>query len=81
MKKDAYSMNRDLDPNKSYYHLKIINKLFREAERVAWAQVSQKPEVRALTEEARKLKVRQRRKLEQTKTYQDSINPLLNIYK
>ncbi len=81
MKKDAYTMNSDLDPNKSYYHLKIINKLFREAERVAWAQVSQKPEVRALIEEARKLKVRQRRKLEQTKTYQDSINPLLNIYK
>ena len=34
MKKDAYSMNRDLDPNKSYYHLKIINKLFREAAEV-----------------------------------------------
>jgi len=81
MKADARKGNRDLDPDKTYYHLKIISKLFRDAERKAWASISRDPAVEELINERRNKKIRQYRKLEKTKRYNDSIDPLLNIYR
>ena len=81
MKADARKGNRDLDPDKSYYHLKIISKLFRDAEALAWSSISRDPAVEELINNRKGMKIRQRRKLEKTKTYNDSIDPLLNLYK
>ena len=81
MKADARKGNRDLDPDKSYHHLKIISKLFRDAEALAWSSISRDPAVEELINKRKSMKIRQRRKLEKTKTYNDSIDPLLNLYK
>ena len=81
MKADARKGNRDLDPDKSYYHLKIISKLFRDAEKRAWASISRDPAVEELINKRKSMKIREIKKLKKTRTYNDSIDPLLNLYK
>ena len=60
MKADARKGNRDLDPDKSYYHLKIISKLFRDAEALAWSSISRDPAVEELINNRKGMKIRQR---------------------
>jgi len=81
MKADARKGNRDLDPDNSYYHLKIISKLFRDAEKRAWASISRDPAVEELINKRKSMKIREIKKLKKTRTYNDSIDPLLNLYK
>ena len=81
MKADARKGNRDLDPDKSYYHLKIISKLFRDAEKRAWASISRDPAVEELINKRKSMRIREIKKLKKTRTYNDSIDPLLNLYK
>ena len=81
MKADARKGNRDLDPDKSYYHLKIISKLFRDAEKRAWASISRDPAVEELINKRKSMRIREIKKLNKTRTYNDSIDPLLNLYK
>ena len=79
MYRDINSGNRAMYETKDYYHNRIIDNLFQEARRIAWAKVSQgNQELVKLKEEERKKRVLRQRKFE------SSANPsqdILNIYK
>ena len=51
---------------RDYYHNIIIDRLFRKARRIAWAQVRNLPEAQELIKEQRKRDIAQRQKRKNT---------------
>ena len=70
MQNDLRSGLKDKDPMKSYYHNKKIQQIFAKARRLAWAQLRQSAEVKALMEKEKQLKLEQKRTLKTTSLLQ-----------
>ena len=65
---------RDQYDARDYYHNIMIDRLFQQARRRAWAQMRDNPEAIELMEELRKKRVRKLTKKQETRN-------LINIYK
>ena len=62
------------DPGKAYLHNRLIDKLFRDAKKQAWANIQSNPEVQMLIEQDRKDKARAAQSLFKTKPSRFSIS-------
>ena len=68
MEADRKAGRFELDPMKAYVHNKIIKNLFRSARVRAWGMIQNDPEVMALREGERELKIKQRSSLYETQS-------------
>ena len=68
------------DPKQAYMHNKLINEIFGQAQRRAWASIQDDPQVQALIEKKRKDEVDLFRTQQSTIPQRD-VAPILNLYK
>ena len=66
MHNDRNSGRREMNPMTAYVHNSLINRLFTDARRIAWAQIKNDPEAVQLYAEDRRLNVQNNRSFNQT---------------
>ena len=66
MHNDRNSGRREMNPMTAYLHNSLINRIFTDARRIAWAQIKNDPEAVQLYAEDRRLNVQNNRSFRQT---------------
>ena len=66
MHNDRNSGRREMNPMTAYLHNSLINRIFTDARKIAWAQIKNAPEAVQLYAEDRRLNVQNNRSFRQT---------------
>ena len=66
MQEDLRMGLRDKDPMKSYYHNRVIKKIFTKARKIAWAKLKKNDEIKELIETERSRKLAEKQSLRKT---------------
>ena len=66
MQEDLRMGLRDKDPMKSYYHNRVIKKIFTKARKIAWAKLKKNDEIKELIDTERSRKLAEKQSLRKT---------------
>ncbi len=84
MHNDRNSGKREMDPMAAYVHNRIINSIFVDARKKAWAQIRNHPEARRLYAEDKRINIQNIQSLTKTSNFLEpkgDLNNILRLYK
>ena len=84
MHNDRNSGKREMDPMAAYVHNRIINSIFVDARKKAWAQIRNHPEARRLYAEDKRINIQNIQSLTKTSNFLEpkgDLNNVLRLYK
>ena len=84
MHNDRNSGKREMDPMAAYVHNRIINSIFVDARKKAWAQIRNHPEARRLYAEDKRVNIQNIQSLTKTRNFLEpkgDLNNVLRLYK
>lgn len=79
MHRDRNSGKREMDPMAAYVHNRIINRIFDEARKKAWAQIKNDPEAKQLYAEDKRINVQNIRSLSRTQNFLEPKSEEINL--
>jgi len=74
MKADIDAGKRDIDAKEAYYHLQVIERLFKQARNNAWKQMLGIPEIQEMIEQERLKRIEEQRRLRRSTQIEELAN-------